>query len=148
MGILFALGALFFLIILVVAVVFYVFMAFGLFKMAQNLGIENPWMAFIPVANLYIMGKLAGTVSFQNYQIPSIELVLPIGSVVASSMARVSLIGPIISLAFLVLYFMTLYNIYKKYRGDNATVMIVLSIFLPFMPAIYLFGMRDEKAMM
>ncbi len=47
------------LIALTLAVLSYVFYSVGLFKMARNLGIVAPWLAFIPVANLYLLGRVA-----------------------------------------------------------------------------------------
>lgn len=49
----------FYLAILAVAVVMYVLNAIGLMKMAKSCGIANPWMAFVPFASSYLMGKIA-----------------------------------------------------------------------------------------
>lgn len=43
----------------VLAILSYVFYSVGLFKTAKNLGIVAPWLAFIPVANLYLLGRVA-----------------------------------------------------------------------------------------
>lgn len=37
----------------------YVLTAFGLYDMAKLRGIENPWLAWIPVANIWILGSLS-----------------------------------------------------------------------------------------
>lgn len=47
------------LIALTLAVLSYVFYSVGLFKMAKNLGIAAPWISFIPVANIYLLGRVA-----------------------------------------------------------------------------------------
>lgn len=54
-----AIGAIIGFIALTLAVLSYVFYSVGLFKMAKNLGIVAPWLAFIPVANLYMLGRVA-----------------------------------------------------------------------------------------
>ena len=47
------------LIAVALAIVSYVFYSVGLFKIARNLNIVAPWLAFIPVANLYLLGRVA-----------------------------------------------------------------------------------------
>jgi hypothetical protein len=42
-----------------VTVAAYIFMALGLFGMAQNRGLKNPWLAWIPVANLWLLGCIS-----------------------------------------------------------------------------------------
>ncbi len=37
----------------------YVFYSVGLFRMAKTLDIPAPWIAFIPVANVYLLGRVA-----------------------------------------------------------------------------------------
>lgn len=40
------------------AIVMYFFMAFGLYRMAENQNIELSWLAFIPIAQYYLLGVL------------------------------------------------------------------------------------------
>ena len=49
-----------FLINLVFIAIIYSYFSYCLMKIAKKQGIENPWLAWIPLANLYIMGKAAG----------------------------------------------------------------------------------------
>lgn len=41
--------------------VFYLLEAFGLYKMAKTAGVAAPGLAFVPIANVYILGKVAET---------------------------------------------------------------------------------------
>jgi hypothetical protein len=41
-----------------IGLVCYIFLSIGLMKMAENAGINNAWLAWIPIANYYIMGEL------------------------------------------------------------------------------------------
>ncbi len=43
----------------VIGIVMYLLQAFGLYNMGKSLGLQNPWLSFIPVANLYAFGKIA-----------------------------------------------------------------------------------------
>ncbi len=47
------------LIALVIGLAVYLYVAFALMTLAKKMKIERPWLAFIPVANLYLMSKMA-----------------------------------------------------------------------------------------
>jgi signal peptidase I len=40
--------------------VFYIYFALSLMKIAQKLGVENAWLSWIPIVNLWIMVQCAG----------------------------------------------------------------------------------------
>lgn len=42
-----------------VGIVLYILMAFGIFEMAKKAKIKNPWLAFIPIVNIYTFGRVA-----------------------------------------------------------------------------------------
>lgn len=48
--------------ILTVALSFYIFKSVSLYVFAKNNGIDKAWISFVPFANYYIVGKLAGRV--------------------------------------------------------------------------------------
>jgi hypothetical protein len=44
---------------LAIGVAVYLYVAFALMTLAKKMKIERPWLAFIPVANLYLMSRMA-----------------------------------------------------------------------------------------
>ena len=48
------------LITLVLAVVFYLAFTVPVYKIAERLNQENAWMAFVPIANLFLLASMAG----------------------------------------------------------------------------------------
>ncbi len=44
---------------LAISVTTYILQSFGMYKMASRRGIKNPWLAWIPVGNLWIMGSIS-----------------------------------------------------------------------------------------
>lgn len=48
-----------FFICLLVSLATYLLTAFGIYGMGKKLGVSKPWLAFIPVANVYAFGKIA-----------------------------------------------------------------------------------------
>jgi hypothetical protein len=92
----------FFLLILFLALASYVLAAIGLYTMAKNRDIENAWIAWIPVVQLYIIGRLIGTLYIGSYEVPQPELVLPGLAVAGSVLSNVRLIGGLIGIVSLV----------------------------------------------
>lgn len=131
-------------ILLIAGIAMYILASIGLYKLAANRKIDNPWLAFIPIANLYILGLIVKKLKVDSFVVPSLELVLPLGCIVSAILRRIPLIGWLISLAYLVLILFTLYNIYKMYRPQQAVLWLVLSIVLPFMGPIFIFMMRND----
>lgn len=129
----------------VLGIILYVLASIGLYKLAFNQKIENPWLAWIPVANMYILGKLIKNLKIDTFEIPSIELVLPLGLFAVMIFGHIPLIGWLISIAYTVLCILSLYKLYKMYRPEQAVLWIVLSIVLPFMGPIFIFIMRKDS---
>ncbi len=44
---------------LILMLAFYLYVAFALMTLAKKMGVDKSWFAFIPVANLYLMSKMA-----------------------------------------------------------------------------------------
>lgn len=134
-------------ILFIIAVVMYILLSLGLYNLAKNAGIENPWLAWIPIGNLYILGKLVRNVQLGSLEIPSLEIILPIASVAVPLLAGIPVIGWILDIAYVVLLIIVLYRLYNMYRPQQATLWIILSILFCFigMPAILIFVMRNDK---
>lgn len=131
----------------ILVIVMYVLSSLGLYKLAQNAGIENPWLAWIPVANMYILAKLVKTVKLGSFEVPSLEIVLPVGCIATAVLGNIPVIGWVVSIAYLVLSVLVLYKLFSIYRPQQATLWIILSIIFSFigMPAILIFIMRNDR---
>jgi len=132
-------------IILVIGLIFYILKSIGLFGMAKKVGIQNAWLAWIPVGDQYITGKLVGKINLFNNEINNLEIILPIVNIITFALARKSFLGGLITTAFAVLNFVVLYYLYKKYKGDKAVGMLILSIIIPVMAPIFLFTLRNAE---
>ena len=51
---------------LAVGAVPYVFSSLGLYRILQNRGVPNPWMAWVPVANYYAQGAVADDINLRT----------------------------------------------------------------------------------
>jgi hypothetical protein len=132
------------LIFVLISIAFYVIFAYALYKMAVNAALENSWMAWIPILQWYILGKLIKTLKIGNYDVPSIELVLPVASLLVIVLNRIEIIGSLLSLANFILTLLALNKLYKMYKPDQATLFTVLSIFGLPIPFIFM-SIKDLK---
>ena len=134
--------AFFGIIFLAILLVYYFLFAIGLYGLAKKANLENPWVAFIPIAQLYTLGMLVKTVKIQDYEIPSLELVLPLGYLAVMILNKIPLIGFLLSIAYLVVFALTIYKLYNEYRPESAVLWLILSIFI--LP-ILIFIMRNDS---
>lgn len=145
----------------------YLFFAIGLQKISEFRGHDKPWLAFIPIANYYLLGFVADDINSyenkrSNYQI--ILLVLAIISSIFKSIKNIlkrnnfntdnpeylyfeiKIIVAIVSAIMLGFCFMVLYKIYSDYSPDKAIVMLVCSIIFYFIVPFVLFAIRRNSS--
>lgn len=122
----------------IIGIVLYLVYSYSLYKMAVKQGIENPWMAFIPIAQGYILGKLIKDLKVFNFEIPQIEIVIPVAALIVVVLSQVDILGSVLSLANFILNLFVLNKLYSMYKPENATLYTVLSIFGLPVPFIFL----------
>jgi hypothetical protein len=127
----------------IVGITAYVLFSFGLMTLAKNKGIENAWLAWIPIGNLYILGKIVERVSIGSWEIPRLDIVLPIAGAVMW-LGVIPVIGWLISIALLVLAGFVLHKLFSKYRPEQAVLYTVLSIALGLV-WIFVFIIRNDQ---
>ena len=155
-----------------VSLAIYVFTALSLYTIAQRRGLHCPWLAWIPVANLWLMGSLSdqyryltqGQMKHKRVTLLIWECVscAMIAGVVVSAFLAVAgesvqaivtllslvLVMLAVAIVYAVLYFMALYDVYASCDPQNAALYLVLSIFFRFLVPVFLFISRDmEKGM-
>jgi len=142
-GALVVLGAIFSVIFFLVGLAFYIFLSLALYKLAQRRGIEMAWLAWIPVAQMYIIGLMVKKVNVSTFEIPKLEIVLPAAMLGTLILSLIPVLGALISLAFFALILITLYNLYNQYVPEKAmtyTLLSILGVTIPFL----LYGLRDK----
>ncbi len=141
-----------FIIIAIVLVVSYVFFGIALYKIAQRRNIENPWLAWVPIANYYLLGQVVDQIFVYKGKKPFFAPVLL--ALVSANMFMSLLTGFIgifgilavpVSLALTVLIYWAYYEIFSDYTPKNATMFLVLSILFSI-PWVFLFVIRDRQS--
>ena len=188
-----------------VLLVFHVFGALGLFALARRRGLSNPGLAWVPVANCWLLGLLAdqyaehilgkrqgrrtlltvfgavggvlygalaslllgklvpvafefirndlqGLVSLSQASADPAEEILhyllsrlsdPLLETLVPLVSVAVLMVPVM-ITWLVLYHMSLYQVYRSCRPNSAVLFTVLGILFNFLPPCFLFACRNE----
>lgn len=137
-GLLGALGFVWF----IVLVVFYVLKSLGISALAANRGFENPWLGWVPIADLYLLGMLVGSMDLFGYRVDKLEIILPAAMVGVLVLGRIPFIGWLITLVVMVFFIMFTYKLFEMY-SSNAILYTVLSMLLGLFP-IFLFVIRNN----
>lgn len=133
----------FMLVFFVIFIAFYVLKSIGLMTLAANKGIENAWLAWIPVADLYIMGSIVGEMDLFGYRLTNLGMWLPVGVIGGWILAMIPIIGILFSLALMVFMIIFIYNFFKIYT-ESAVLYTVLSCLLGLF-AIFVFIIRNNQ---
>lgn len=121
----------------------YVMQAFSIMRMARKLGVERPWLAWIPVAQSYLLGRVAEQCdSRQDLPVkPWAKILLfshigymifySVGSGLSSILQFiVPVVGPLfmsvlqsaLSIAFSVLVFICVWKIFREFYPKNINI--------------------------
>lgn len=161
----------------------YVLMALALQTIAQRRGLNKPWLAWIPVVNVWLLGSLsdqycyvvkgenkskrkwllilsivtavlttavvvlgivvaAGAIHFLGYGASEQELLSHIMGPVLG-IAGIALVMSGVSIAYAVIRYIALYDLFKSMDPNNCVVFLVLSI-LFHIEAFFLFFTRNK----
>lgn len=145
-AIIFGIISTFLLVFIVLGLVYYIFSSLGYYTMAKNKGVDNAWLAWIPIGRNYIMGRLVNNVvPMGSIMLPNAQIFLMIMPVASAVLAAVPVLGVILSLVTAVYFYLALYRLYKLYNADKAVLFIVLSIIFAITIPFFIFSMRNRE---
>lgn len=128
------------------AIVAYVLFALALMTMANKKGIENAWLAFLPIANMYILGKILGELDLFGNKIEQPEMVLPLITLASFVLSNFGFIGSLVSLAVFVVTLIAYYQLVEKYKKGSGVLYVLLLVLLAPLGAYLFFSIRENKA--
>ena len=143
----FSVGSMLFILILfVLAIVSYFLSSISLMQMAQRESIDEAWLAWIPVGNLYIIGKLIKSFKFNGQIFEPAEYILPGFWLASMALSGVSFIGSLATLALSLVTFLSFHSLYKLYAPADVTKYMIMTVLLPGLGAsIALFQIKDRS---
>ena len=163
----------------------YVLTALAIYTISRRRGLRNPWLAWIPVVNCWLIGSLSDQYSYvvkredksRRKWLLALKLVMS-GLILAMVVIAVSIIGSAVigfgrnyhhgemilsrimgpalgmaglalplagvAIAYAVIYYIALYDIYKSLDPDNAVLFLVLSVIFRVTEPFFLFFNRDK----
>ena len=169
---------------LAIGIASYVLTALAIQTMAQRRGLNNPWLAWVPVVNCWLLGSLsdqyryvvkrentsrrkwllglriaaalltiaivvlvivvaAGAIHIAGYGARHHEILSNImGPVLAIAGVSLPLAG--VSIAYAVIRYMALYDVYKSMDPANCVIFLVLSILFHVTEPFFLFFSRNK----
>lgn len=134
-------------VLLIIGIVIYIFSSISLYTMAKRRGMNRPWLAWIPIANSYLMGKLVNEkVVFGSWVIPYAHVLLPVLPLVCGLLSRIPYIGWLFLIVSLVYSYVAIYRLYRLYKPQNAVLYLVLSIIFIITQPFFMFSMRNNEA--
>lgn len=162
----------------------YILTALALSSIAQRRGLNKPWLAWIPVANLWLIGSLSDqyqyVVNGANKSkrkallwltvsnlvltvmivvlaiIMAVQAIMGVSDSVSEEALLSMILGPAlgvlglclpilgISIAFAIIRYMALYDIYKSLDPSNCVLFLVLSILFSVTEPFFLFFNREK----
>lgn len=140
---------------LIIGIVCYVFMAIGLYSMAKNRKLDHAWLAWIPIAQSYVIGSLINDdVSIGSLHIPYAKIFLPLSTFGIALLIGIlgiipglgAFLGVIISLAFAFYQCTALFWLFSIYSKTHRVLFLVLSILFTFLGPIFIFIIRKKEA--
>lgn len=159
-GIAFGIYLVFYLVVLGLGLVQYVFQSLGLYTIAKRRGISKPWLAWVPVGNVWIMGCISDQYQYVARGLNkskrtalmwlSATLVVFVGlyivflvmMIIAQESGDYHMISGVlgillaafamlgISVWYAILVYMAQYDLFRSAEPDNAVLYLVLSILL------------------
>lgn len=161
----------------------YVLTALGIYVIARRRGLSKPWLAWVPVANVWLLGSLSdqyryvvrGEIRSKRKWLLALGILMVVFAValiiLALSMvgsavrfgyygphrgAMQELLGPVLSMlglvlpllatviAYAVIRYMALYDVYKSLDPNNCVLFLVLSICFGVTEPFFLFFNRNK----
>lgn len=117
--------------VFIIVVPLWILQAIGLSKMAKNRGIENSWLAWIPIANYYLIGKmLNGKLDLFGKKFDKPELIFPVAMFGLGLLSNIPFIGFLFWLAALALSILVNIQVFRQYRPQKEVLYGVLGAFL------------------
>jgi hypothetical protein len=127
----------------IVFAVFYVLKSLGISALAANRGLENPWLGWVPIADLYVLGMLVGSMELFGKRLDNLEIILPVSMLAGFLLVWIPFIGQLAWLAITVFFVIFTYRLFEMYT-DNAMIYTAVSVLLCLFP-VFLFIIRNNQ---
>lgn len=127
-------------------IVAFPFYACGLYTLAKKKSIKSRWISFIPILNMYILGRIVGPIEIIKKRIPHVGIPLMIFAFL--SKIKVPFIGAVTTTIYLLLFWITVYKLYEIYKPERAGIYTILGFVTDFLTPYFIFSIRHAEIRM
>lgn len=131
---------------MLIRVAAYVITATSLYSIANRCGVNNAWMAFIPILQFYIIGSICEEYIFMGYRIKSLPWVL-CGLIFLGNLGGGFILGAV-ALAAKIFSLLILHKFFYLFKPSAAMIYTALCIFGVLPLAITLLLIKDTPMQM
>ncbi len=122
----------------------YVLGAIGIERLAKNKGLEKTWMAWIPIVDLCLLGKIIERIRIGKWEIVHLEQLLPGVAVVTLAFCWIPVLGTIVGLVMMVIMAFAMYGLFVKYRPEQAILYTIIGLVLK-LSDLFIFIIRNDE---
>lgn len=152
---------------LLIAAVEYIFVSAGMYAIARSRRIDNPWIAWIPVVNGWMLGCISdqyqslqwGRATKRRHWIPILSVVtaalavlafllIVAGAVLGEQSGVVPVLAALLAAVRLMGFLaetVAAYDLHRSCDPSNAKLLLVLGTFIPCFRAIAVFVNREKE---
>ena len=130
---------------IIFGIITYVLSSLTLMQMASNSGIENAWLAWVPIGNLFIVAKLIKELNIFGFEIPNLEMALPAIFVANILLSRIPIIGFLISILAFIVVAMAFYKLIEMYKPNSGILTIILLVIIAPVGAFMFYSIRNNS---
>lgn len=99
--------------------------------MTKRRNMSPHWLAWVPIANMYLIGKIIGEIKIFSLTLNNMEIILPLAFALWAGLAYIPLVGFVLSAIGLFVIVIAFNKLYEKFDRENAFVLTILSAILP-----------------
>lgn len=125
-----------------IGIVLYIFESLSIYTIAKKRGIENPWLAWIPFANLWIIGQIG---DYYNAREGKPDQKLRVWTLCLGLGIFIPFFGVFSIIAAAVLSYICIYKFLKSVNPENSVLMLVLMIVFEIARPFILFAHRNKE---
>lgn len=127
------------------SVALYVLFSYSLYVIVKKRDMPNPWLAWIPIVNMYCIGKMVGDLKVFSLQLTNMEIILPLAFALFIGLKYIPLVGFILSAIGLLVLIIAFNKLYKVFDEKNAFILTIITALLPTIAAPIIFFIYRNK---
>lgn len=97
------------------SIAMYVLLSLGLYTIAQRRGLSNPWLAWIPFGNVWILGSISDQYQFNMKEKKTNRRKILLGMEIACSVVAIILVVVLVAFVFQIAFTAETYEFYEGY---------------------------------